>query len=380
MKKFISLLLVLILALALVACGKKEDDKPVDPTPVEDEFKICFVCTALGDNSFQDSCATGLYQARDDFGVPVDIRQVGDDHVPSIREAAQNGYDIVVFGYDSNSQAFVDTEAKDFPDTIFFMYDMGDTSYVAPKNCLAVLYCANESDFVCGAISALMSTTKVTSWVGGMEYTSLYDFLVGWVNGVKYADENATTAYSWIAGDQPWSDPAKAKELTKALYNNYKADIAHGVAGQSGDGVIEAIYELRESGVEGAWAVGVDSDQYAVYMNNEKEDKAEVILTSSLKKVAQPVYDLIKTIKSGGTPTLGLQIYGIAQGAAGAADNDYFKKVASAEALAIADKITQDVLAGNLEVQSAYGMSLEELNTLFAATTVNYDAQGIHVI
>jgi len=378
MKKLISLVLVLILAVALVACGKKEDEPT--PTPAEDTIKICFVCTSLGDNSFQDSCATGLYQARDDFGVTVDIRQVGDDHVPSIREAAQKGYDIVVFGYDSNSQKLVDDEAKEYPNTTFFMYDMGDTSYVAPDNVLAVLYCANESDFVCGAISALMSTTKVTSWVGGMEYTSLYDFLVGWVNGVKYADENATTAYSWIAGESPWSDPAKAKELTKSLYNNYKADIAHGVAGQSGDGVIEAIYELREAGVAGAWAIGVDSDQYAVFMNNEKEDKAEVILTSSLKKVAQPVYDLIKTLKEGGTPKLGLQIYGIAQGAAGAADNDYFKKVASPEALAICDKITADVLAGKLKVQSAYGMSLEELNALFEATTINYDTQGIHVI
>ena len=380
MKKFISLMLVLILALALVACGKKEDDKPVDPTPVEEPMKIAFVCTALGDNSFQDSCATGLEQASKDFGVTVDVKQVGDDHVPSIREAAQNGYDIVVFGYDSNSQALVDEEAKNYPDTIFFMYDMGDLNYQAPANVLAVLYKANESDFVCGAISALMSETKVTSWVGGQEYTSLYDFLVGWVTGVKYADEKATTAYSWVAGDSPWSDPAKAKELTKALYNNFNADIAHGVAGQSGDGVIEGIYELREAGLASAWAVGVDSDQYQVYMNNEKEDKAEVILTSSLKKVAQPVYDLIKTIKAGGTPKLGLQVYGIAEGAAGAADNDYFKKVASAEAKAICDKITADVLSGALTVQSAYGMSLDELNELFKATTANYDSQGIHVM
>ena len=377
MKKLISLLLVLILALALVACGdKKEDDKPTPPE--EDAIKVCFICTQLGDNSFQDSCATGLRQAQEDFGIQLDIRQVGDDHVPSIREAAQNGYDIVVFGWDSNSQKLVDDEAKDYPNTIFFMYDIGNRYYVAPDNVLAIVYSANESDFVCGAISALMSTSKVTSWIGGQEYTSLYDYLVGWVTGVKYADANASTAFSWIAGDSPWSDPAKAKELTKALYNNYQADIAHGVAGQSGDGVFQAVMELRDAGVEGCWAIGVDSDQYAVFMGNDKEEIAEVILTSSLKKVAQPVYDLIKTIKNGGTPKLGLQIYGIAEGASGAADNDFFKANASKEAIEIADKITADVLAGNLTVKSAYGMSLEELNDLFAATTVNYDSQAIN--
>ncbi|MBQ4094159.1 MAG: BMP family ABC transporter substrate-binding protein, partial [Oscillospiraceae bacterium] len=226
-----------------------------------------------------------------------------------------------------------------------------------------------------GAIAAKMSTSKVTGWVGGQENTGLYDFLVGWVEGVKYADEAASTAYSWVAGSSPWSDPAKAKELTKALHNNYGADIMHGVAGQSGDGVIEAVLELRdETGNDAIWDIGVDSDQYAVFMANDKEDKAEVILTSSIKPCAKPVYDLVATLVAGETPVTGNQVYGIAEGAAGAADNEFYQANASDEAKAIATQITEDVLAGTLEVTSAYGLSLDELNAIFQATTVNYVA------
>lgn len=148
----------------------------------------------------------------------------------------------------------------------------------------------------------------------------------------------------------------------------------HGVAGQSGDSVIEAVVELREAGDDTVWDIGVDSDQYAVFMANDKDDKAEVILTSSMKKVGKPVYDLVETILNGGTPVLGNQTYGIAEGASGCADNDYFRSVANADALAIADKITADVLSGALVVDSAYGMSLEELSTLFQETTLNYAA------
>ena len=381
MKKFLSLMLVLVLAFALVACGGGETEPAGgndEPTGGESEvaaLRVCYVVSALGDNSFADSCDNGLKEAQADFGITYDCQQVGEDGVVNgVREAAQNGYDIVVAGYSSDVRALLDEESMDYPDTTFFLYDCTDTGYEPNENILAVVFGANESDFVCGAIAACQSTTKVTGWVGGQENTGLYDFLVGWVEGVKYADETASTAYSWVAGNSPWSDPARAKELTKALYNNYKADIMHGVAGQSGDGVIEAVLELRESGDDTVWDIGVDSDQYAVFLNNDKEDKAEVILTSALKKVAQPVYDLVKTINEGGTPVLGTRLYGIAEGAAGCADNDFFKANANADALAIADKITQDVLSGALTVDSAYGKSLDELNKIFADTTVNFVA------
>ena len=381
MKKFLSLMLVLVLAFALVACGGGETEPAGgndEPTGGESEvaaLRVCYVVSALGDNSFADSCDNGLKEAQADFGITYDCQQVGEDGVVNgVREAAQSGYDIVVAGYSSDVRALLDEESMDYPDTTFFLYDCTDTGYEPNENILAVVFGANESDFVCGAIAACQSTTKVTGWVGGQENTGLYDFLVGWVEGVKYADETASTAYSWVAGNSPWSDPARAKELTKALYNNYKADIMHGVAGQSGDGVIEAVLELREAGDDTVWDIGVDSDQYAVFLSHDKEDKAEVILTSTLKKVAQPVYDLVKTINEGGTPVLGTRLYGIAEGAAGCADNDFFKANANADALAIADKITQDVLSGALTVDSAYGKSLDELNKIFADTTVNFVA------
>lgn len=386
MKKIVSLLMVLVLALMLVACGgtsePAETTEPENTTPAETEtnttdepLRVCFVAELLGDNSFSDSCDKGLKEAEADFGIIYDCQQVGaDGRVNAIREAAQNGYDIVVSGYDADNRAMLDAEAADYPDTIFFLYECTDMSYIPPENVLCVVFSANESDFVCGAIASKQSESKVTGWVGGQECTSLYDFLIGWVAGVQYADETATTAYSFVAGDSPWSDPAKAKELTKSLYNNFGADVMHGVAGQSGDGVIEAVLELRESTGKNIWDIGVDCDQYAVFMANDKEDKAEVILTSSVKKVGQPVYDLVKKILNGETPELGLQTYGIAEGAAGNSDNDFFRANANADALAVASQITDDILSGALDVDTAFGKSLDEINAIFKETTVNFIA------
>ena len=349
MKKILALMLVLLLSVSLVACGGGGEEGG-ESAGANSEIRVCFVVAALGDNSFADSCDRGLKEAEADFGITYVCNQVGaDGALNGIREAAQNGYDIVVSGYGSEIIAMLDEEAKD--------------------------YSANESDFVAGAVAAKMSTSKVTGWVGGMEGTGLYDFLVGWVEGVTYADSSATTAYSWVAGSSPFSDPAKAKELTKALYNNYDADIMHGVAGQSGDGVIEAVLELRaDTGRDDIWDIGVDSDQHAIFMANDKEEKAEVILTSSLKPCALPAYNLVAAKVNGTEMKLGTQIYGIAEGAAGIAENDFFAANASAEAQAIVKTITEDVLAGKLTVTSAYGLALEDLNAIFAATTANYTA------
>ena len=69
MKKFISLLLVLVLALALVACGggneqpeptPSGDDQPSGGEPEATPLRVCYVVSALGDNSFADSCDNGL--------------------------------------------------------------------------------------------------------------------------------------------------------------------------------------------------------------------------------------------------------------------------------------------------------------------------------
>ena len=382
MKKMLSMLLLLVLTFSLVACGAApEENVEADPNAAigdaEHPYRVCHICSQLGDNSFTDSCHNGLMEAANEFGFELVTNQVGEDGIiNAVREAGQQGYDLVCAPAGSDLRAMLDAESMDYPDTIFFMYDNYDTKYDPNPNVLAVIFSANESDFVAGAVAAKMSPNKVTGWVGAQEEVVLYDFLVGWVEGVKYADESASTAYAWIAGDSPYRDPAKAKELTRSLFNNYKADIMHGVAGQSGDGVIEAVLELKEAGNE-VWDIGVDSDQYQVFMNNGKEEKAEVILTSALKVVSKPVYNLVKDIMEGREPVLGNLTYGIAEGGAGIAENEYFKKTASPEAQEIVEQITTDVLSGKIKVDSAYGLSLEDLNKLLSETTLNYKGAEI---
>ncbi|MDO5137579.1 MAG: BMP family ABC transporter substrate-binding protein [Oscillospiraceae bacterium] len=387
MKKFISLLLVLVLAFALAACGEKPSEEDTTPTPapaedepvVEEPVSVCLIVSALGDNSFADASDRSMKEYVQKYGIEYFCTQVGanGDMLTATREAAQNGYDIVCVQYDAEVLAMVEEEAKDYPDTLFYLFsaragsDAGDQD-----NIVAGFFRSCESSYVGGLVAGAMSETKKCAFIGGQENVGLYDWMLGYVQGVERAGSN--TVYAWINGDNPWSDPAKAKELSRSLRNNYEADMFWGCAGQSGDGVFQAVIEMREENPDTTlWALGVDADQYAVFAANDKEDVAEVILTSCMKNPVGPVAGFIETLQAGGKVQGGLITCGIKDGACGIAENDFYKANASAEAQALVETAKDEIKTDKAEIVTAYGLSIDDLNAFLEAHTINYQAANM---
>ena len=386
MKKFLSMLLVLVLAFALVACGgapAEENTTPAETEPetevTEDPISVCLIVTALGDNSFADASDRSMKEYVDTYGIDYFCTQVGanGDMLTATREAAQNGYDIVCVQYDAEILAMIEEEAKDYPETLFYLFsaragsDAGDQD-----NIVAGFFRSCESSYVGGLVAGAMSETGKCAFIGGQENVGLYDWMLGYVQGVERAGAN--TVYAWINGENPWSDPAKAKELSRSLKNNYDADMFWGCAGQSGDGVFQAVIEFREENPDQTlWALGVDADQYAVFEANDKEDVAEVILTSCMKNPVGPVAGFIETPQAGGKVQGGLITCGIKDGACGIAENDFYKANASAEAQQLVETAKEEIKNDQAEIVTAYGLSIEDLNAFLEAHTLNYQAANM---
>ena len=387
MKKFLSMLLVLVLAFALVACGSAPAEENTAPenegtetTPEpEDKVSVCFITEALGDNSFADASDRSLKEYVDTYGIEYFCTQVGagGDQITATREAAQNGYDIVAVGYSADVLAMVQAEAKDYPNTLFYLFSAkADTEVEGLDNVVAGFFRSCESSYVGGLVAGAMSETGKCAFVGGQENVGLYDWMIGYVQGVERA--GSISVYSWINGENPWSDPAKAKELSRSLKNNYDADMFWGCAGQSGDGVFQAVIEFREENPDQTlWALGVDADQYAVFEANDKEDVAEVILTSCMKNPVGPVAGFIETLQAGGKVQGGLITCGIKDGACGIAENDFYKANASAEAQQLVETAKDEIKNDQAEIVTAYGLSIEDLNAFLEAHTLNYQAANM---
>jgi basic membrane protein A len=260
-----------------------------------------------GDHSFNDSASRGLDKAIKDFGGTAKQLTALNSDTESDREQrlsdlATAGYNPVIavgFAYADAIQA----EAAKFPGTTFGIVD----AVVPGKNVDSMTFAMPDSSYLAGAAAALKSKTGHIGFIGGVDNELIKGFQAGFQQGVKDTKPNDQVSAEYLTTGSDlsgFSSPDKGKAAAQGMLSR-GIDVIYSAAGSSGTGSIEAVHDHP-----GAWAIGVDSDQYqdsglAQYKNS--------ILTSAVKNVDVSVYDLIKSVKNG-KPLTGNNTYGLADG------------------------------------------------------------------
>lgn len=281
MKKSISLLLVFALILsmfALVGCGSED-------TTEEGALKVCVVVsTGFGDKSFNDSALAGGEQLKEDLGIELQTIECKGENFKQYMMSAADAADVVVpVGWEFWEITDV---AAEYPDTKFIWVDNVADGIESLPNVLCITYAQNEGSFLAGYIAAKMSATGVIGAMGGEDAVTINDFIVGYEQGAKYADENIRVEKNYAGS---YDDPAAGKECTQALHDK-GADIVFQIAGNSGNGVFEAAEE------GGYYAIGVDQDQKL-----SAPEFDDVIICSMKKEVGNSIYDTVKALVEEGT-------------------------------------------------------------------------------
>lgn len=321
--------------------------------------------TNLGDKAFSDSVWAGINKAADEYGFETKaVELMGDatKQIPTLTELSESGeYDVIVAGTFNMKEAIIEV-AKEFPEQKYIIYDT-ELDYSAGDlgNCVSVMCKQNEGAFLGGALAALRTkeagdytnSENIVGFVGGGENSSINDFLVGYIEGVKYIDPDCKVLFSYV-GD--FKNTAKAKELAIAQYQQ-GADIVFQVASSAGLGVLDAAKS------ENKLAIGVDQDQ-AVLMEENDPEISKHIATSVVKKLDVLMYDkMVEYIN--GSITWGVQENaGIADGGMDITVNDYTNAVISEDILNQISEIKEKIVSGEIEVKSAMTMSTEELNEI----------------
>ena len=275
MKKFLALLLALVLAFGVLSACTKDSGKTVVSIVVAGQF---------GDRSFYDSSKAGGEQLANNFkDIEVKFIECNNENwTMQMKNAADKSKIVVCVGWEFEDIA---TVAPEYPDVSFIWIDNATEAPVA--NVLNITYAQNEGSFLAGYIAAAMSQTGVVGAVGGEDNITINDFIVGYKQGAEYF--NAATKVE-INYANTWDDPAKGKDCAKVLHDR-GADVIFQVASKAGDGVFEAAQE------GGYYAIGVDSDQK--YINDD------VIICSMKKEVGKSIYDAVSKLLSGDKSQLG---------------------------------------------------------------------------
>ena len=313
MKKFLALMLALVMALALVACGQqKEPDvqEPQGPTGTDEvTYKVAMI-TDYGDITDQSFNQT-TYEACKAFaeanGVDFQyFKPAGDntaDRVAMIESAIDQGYNVIVMPGYSFGAAIAETAPK-FEDVKFIALDVsaGDLGegFVVPAN----LYCAVYQEELCGYMAGYAAVKlgyKNLGFLGGMAVPAVQRYGYGFVQGVDAAAaelELTDVKLNYAYGNQFFGDA----DITAAMDTWYAGGTE--VVFACGGGIYTSAVDAAKK-VEGAKVIGVDVDQAGVIANyaaGEGADAATVegykalTVTSAMKGLYPATYDTLTDV------------------------------------------------------------------------------------
>jgi basic membrane protein A and related proteins len=297
----LALVIALVLAAAAAGCGGDDDDGTATTpagtgeaeAPAEEPISVGMVSDTGGvdDRGFNQFSIAGFDRAKEELGVEgrVYVSESGDDYLPNLTAAVDDGHDLVVaIGFlIQPSVVEVATEATDtnFAGVDQFYGEEPDCggenqSPCALPNVVGLQFPSEEAGYLAGIVAANMSKSGTISTVGGIKIPPVDNWIAGFRQGAMDTnpDIKLLNAYS-----QDFVDAAKCKEIALDQISQ-GSDVVFQVAGQCGLGALDAACQ------EGVYAIGVDADQSFA---------GDCVITSALKPLEIAVFETIKSAQDG---------------------------------------------------------------------------------
>ncbi|HCA85403.1 MAG TPA: BMP family ABC transporter substrate-binding protein [Streptomyces sp.] len=323
------------LAFTTAACGESSTESGGKDKGVG----LAFDVGGRDDHSFNESAARGVDKAEKELGVKSKLMTAKNNETEADREQrlsalAEAGFNPVI-GVGFNYGKSIEKVAKEFPDTSFGVVD----SVSAGKNVDSMVFSEHEGSYLAGVAAALKSKSGKVGFIGGVNNALIQKFEAGFVQGAKATkkDIEVVPEYLYPNNDKGFNDPAAANAKARGMLDR-GIDVIYSAAGQSGAGSIEAI-----AAEKGAWAIGVDSDQYQQPGLAKYKDS---ILTSVIKNVDVAVFDLIKSVEDGkpltGTNAYTLKEDGVSLSTSGGFIDDIQPQIEAAKKEIVDGKVTVD--------------------------------------
>lgn len=297
LKQFVTFGLSITMALSLLSGCGGDSSSPSNSSANGSEGgqKVALVLTqSLGDSGPSDDMNSAVKRAQEELGIEATTYEAlqPEQYEESLRNFAQNGYDMIVASFPAMTDA-VKKVAADFPDVKFVhIYSAEDYGL---DNVVSIDFACWEANYVCGVAAAMASESgQIGHVIGGEDNTirANYNALVA---GARSVNPNATVEQI-NAGT--FDDPAKGKEIALSLYGK-GVDVIIGDAGKVTLGIIEAAEET------GNYVIGDASDHSSLAPGN--------VLMDTALGFGAAVYDQISKLVDG-TFTAGLGAANYANG------------------------------------------------------------------
>lgn len=339
------------------ASGEKTSDKPLKA--------VYLVNGNLGDKGFYDSAASGLYRMRDELGADIKVVEMGRDETSyegHFTDVSEQDWDVIIAGTWSVKEVAQNTAAQ-YPDKKYIFFDSDvDRTIVADGNMMGITYNSNQGSFLAGVLAAQMldsgdakidASKRTLGFIGSMDVANINDFLVGYLEGVKYVDPSIKVIPSYVGS---FEDVPKCLEMTTQLYIQ-GAQIVYAPASQSILGAATAANNVDK------YLIACDQDLYT-QLKDTNPEIAKNILTSTLKNVGDSLVTAVKGLMDNSMTCDETYALGLDSGAVGLAQNDNFNTIVPEDIKKNLDVVKDKIIKGDITVGSAMKMTTEEVAAL----------------
>ena len=317
MKKFLAMLLALVMSLSLVACGGKEETPPAEEKPAEEQpaekpaeadFSVAMITDYgdITDQSFNQTTYEACKAWGDANGVQFSYyKPAGDstaERVAMVEKAVDEGYTVIVMPGYAFGETIMET-AEDYPDITFIALDVGEgdlPGYTLPEN----VYCAVYQEELCGYMAGYAAVKlgyDHLGFLGGMAVPAVIRYGYGFVQGADTAavETGADVTLEYVYGNQFFGDA----DITAYMDNWYQTLGVQAVFA-CGGGIFASAAEAAAK-VEGAKVIGVDVDQAGIIDGGYGEG---MTVTSAMKGLAPTVDHILTEYAAGNWANYGGKI------------------------------------------------------------------------
>ena len=311
MKKFLAMILALVMALSLVACGggntTTDDPQNTDEPNTNTEYKVAMITDYgdITDQSFNQTTYEACKAFADANGVEFSyFKPAGDntaDRVAMIESAVDQGFNVIVMPGYAFGGAIVEA-APQYKDVKFIALDVakgdlleagvaakGETYDYNPDNWdlatyvdMSNVYCAVYQEELCGYMAGYAAVKlgyKSLGFLGGMAVPAVQRDGYGFVQGVNAAAEEmglTDVKVNYVYGGQFFGDA----DITAKMDTWYAGGTE--IVFACGGGIYTSAVDAAKK-VEGAKVIGVDVDQAGVIANYAAGEGADQATIDSFK-------------------------------------------------------------------------------------------------
>lgn len=231
----------------------------------------------LNNESYNNNVLSALKRADKDFDIRIKLEKpkTSKNFKESLEKLHKSEPDLII-AVGARFAELIKEDATKYPKQQFAIVDYAYK--VQPSNVVSVSFQDNSTGYLAGLIAGKMTDTGKVGFIGGVEGSSRDKYESGFRKGLKTSNKNAELLVKY---SNVFENPESARTIAKEMRDSDR-DVVFSV---TEDDSKRAIQVARENGGQ---VIAINKDQYDMAPNN--------VISSIVKDVEQPVYELIKNV------------------------------------------------------------------------------------